>query len=221
MVMIEIHICIFYFKDFIYLFLGAYLCKWGGEGQREREREPDYLLSMEPAGGTNVMTSRPWLEVKSRVGCSTDWAIQVPSKYHFKLVLFPQINFWVPFLPHTWCSYFVWNCFKIHKLVWGSTDSFLVFSFPTGEHDGFPYKSSFKVIQSSLYFMATLLLRSCFLRLFPASWPWPHCAVLSPVQILPPQCPLSPQTPWNLCCFTQWLRLLWGTCHLPLLSVSL
>lgn len=53
--------------------------------------------------------------------------------------LFFQMNFRVIPFSATHCSDFDWNCFKIHKLVWGSIDDFPLLSFPIGEYDGFPF----------------------------------------------------------------------------------
>ena len=51
-------------------------------GERDRVRESpqaDSTVSMESDMGLNPRTQRPWLELKSRVSCSTDWATQIPQ----------------------------------------------------------------------------------------------------------------------------------------------
>ena len=62
------------------------------EREREREREPQagFTFSTEPDTGLNPMTVRSRPEPTSRIGCSTDWATQVPLPFIFNL---PGINF--------------------------------------------------------------------------------------------------------------------------------
>ena len=76
-----------FFKDFIYFFVCLFIWKrerereteraqaLGGEGEGENLKET--TLSAEPDVGLNLMTLRSWLEPKSRVRHSAEWAIQV------------------------------------------------------------------------------------------------------------------------------------------------
>ena len=58
-----------------------------GKGERERDSQADTIFRMEPRTGLNPMTPRPELELKPRIGCSTDRTTQVP------LLLFSYIAF--------------------------------------------------------------------------------------------------------------------------------
>ena len=52
-----------------------------GEGQKERERKfqaGSVCSAQSLMWGSKSQTTRRWLEPKSRVGCLTDWATQVP-----------------------------------------------------------------------------------------------------------------------------------------------
>ena len=54
---------------------------WGGaERERERESQARSMLSMEPSVGLDPMALGSCPELKSRVGCSTNSATQVPQK---------------------------------------------------------------------------------------------------------------------------------------------
>ena len=70
---------LFFFCKFIYLFLER---ESTGKGQREREREnPKQALHCQLGpwcGAQTHKTVRSWPELKTTVGCLTDWATQVP-----------------------------------------------------------------------------------------------------------------------------------------------
>ena len=50
----------------------------GWEAEGRRESQADFMLSVEPDAGLNLMTLRSWLEPKSRGRCLTAWASQAP-----------------------------------------------------------------------------------------------------------------------------------------------
>ena len=65
-----------------------------GKGQRERERgreRESQAGSAVTVQGSNSRTVRSWPEPKSRVGCFTDWATQVPPS----ILLFDRNNFFI------------------------------------------------------------------------------------------------------------------------------
>jgi len=59
------------------------VCKCGGGAEGENPEQTPHWVG-EPHVGLDPMTPRSWPELKPRVGCSTDWATQVPL--------------WVPFV---------------------------------------------------------------------------------------------------------------------------
>ena len=74
---------------FIYLFSRFYLFLFrkketervgqvGIEGEGERQSKAGSKLSVEPNIELDLMTLRSWPELKSRVGCLTNWAIHAP-----------------------------------------------------------------------------------------------------------------------------------------------
>ena len=79
---------------------------WTGEQQREKERKPqaDSTLSTEPDTELDFMTPRSWPELKSRVGCSTDWATRNPherlftSEFTLGLILYKMLSYLVSHL---------------------------------------------------------------------------------------------------------------------------
>ena len=70
-----------------------------GEEQRDRERESQAgsTLSAQSPHGSITGTMRSWPALKSRVGCLSDWAIQVPlfSLFNKKLILTTNWSFFV------------------------------------------------------------------------------------------------------------------------------
>ena len=58
----------------------------GGGSERERERIPTrlHIASAEPDAGLKLTTVGSRHELKSGVGCLTDWATQPPPDLHFK-----------------------------------------------------------------------------------------------------------------------------------------
>ena len=63
-----------FFKIF-YLFIRERVSEQGGRG---KEYQADFLLRMEPPTDLDPTTLRSWPELKSRVGCLTNWATQMP-----------------------------------------------------------------------------------------------------------------------------------------------
>ena len=85
----------YFFKIFIYLFIYLFIATRRVE--RKKESQTDYVLSMEPDVGLDLMTLRSGTEVKSRVRCLTSWATQVPPVWIFlcgnsgnQILLLPQ-----------------------------------------------------------------------------------------------------------------------------------
>ena len=73
----------FFFLKCIYLFWERQRqCEQGSGREREGDRESKEGLApatQTPVWGLNSRTVRSWPKPKSVVGCSTDWAIQVPQ----------------------------------------------------------------------------------------------------------------------------------------------
>jgi len=67
-------------KNAIYVFSIYLRERWGAEGGRESQA--DSLLSVEHSLGLILTTLRSWPELRSRVGCLTNWATQVPQERH-------------------------------------------------------------------------------------------------------------------------------------------
>lgn len=57
--------------------------EWSGRGEEDRESEADSTLRAEPDAGLDLTSLRAPLELKPRVGHSTDRATGVPEKNVF------------------------------------------------------------------------------------------------------------------------------------------
>ena len=75
-------------QNFKIIFLRSYLFRErkhmngvGRDRERSRKSEADSMLSMELDLGLDLTTLRSWTELKPRVGCLTDRAIQVPRYF--------------------------------------------------------------------------------------------------------------------------------------------
>ena len=73
------------FRLLIWLLFKIYLF-WGGS--RGRENPKQTALSAEPDAGLHPTTLRSQSELKSRIGCLTDWATQVPLVCLFSAIVF-------------------------------------------------------------------------------------------------------------------------------------
>ena len=88
---IVVKLFLFSFVIFIYFLAGG-----GAKGEGEQESQAGSTPSAEPDTGLNPTTLRSWPELKSWVGCFTNWATQAPlfsvslvgsSQYFFKNTL--------------------------------------------------------------------------------------------------------------------------------------
>ena len=70
-----------FFTYLCYFFLSVFIVKRGRGRERRKEREYQTGFTLSAWGlmwGSNPLTVRAWLEPKSRVECSTNWATLVP-----------------------------------------------------------------------------------------------------------------------------------------------
>lgn len=81
---------------------------WGGRGEREGEKDSQAgsMLSIQPDVGLDLTPLKSWPDQKSRVGCLTEWATQVPQ------ILYVSVNFfWYDGYFNDW-----YQCIKIIKV---------------------------------------------------------------------------------------------------------
>lgn len=92
----HIHTKGWHYPTFIYLFFWErvrahmHMCDWKGRGQgrgRERKSLADVTPSVVPHMGHNLMTRRPWPELKSGISHLTNWNTQMPMCYPYFLTL--------------------------------------------------------------------------------------------------------------------------------------
>ena len=97
--------CLFYVCMYVCMYVCIYVCMyfqclliferargWAGEGQREKDRESQAgsaLSAQNHVWGSNWQTMKSWPELKSRIGCLTDWATQAPLYQILKEELIP------------------------------------------------------------------------------------------------------------------------------------
>ena len=106
---------------FIYLFLRK--SEWAGAGQKEGERESragSALSAQSRMRGSSSPAVRSWSEPKPRVGCLTNWAIQVPLGMAF---LISCRYTWQHFIS---CTYHVVKASPADNEVWDTTRCSLV-----------------------------------------------------------------------------------------------